>query len=228
MGHSHTFTWEYNRLRKAGWLAKNAFRSARILDQFDAAESDDLVRIEVEPDCDYDAGEHEHGKVNHLGRWVPIKDYRDPETGDRVKASDHCTECQKLERDGAWVVVGQWRLSPHDKWQTADCCGGFVGDDWRDSGYDTSIMQACLDALKDAQADAARDAWVKDYCDHAVDHESAQWLWREAVANKATLLSYADWLRDVALDMYDTHDEPTRAMMLARDPNSPDGAGVSQ
>ena len=47
---------------------------------------------------------------------------------------------ERANRDGA-------------EWVEVDSCWGFIGDDWRDSGYDIDIMRATLDAL--AKHDAA-------------------------------------------------------------------------
>ena len=54
----------------------------------------------------------------------------------------------KLNQEGVWGIVGEY--FDGEVWQHADSCFGFVGDDWKNSGYDTDIMQATLDAARDA------------------------------------------------------------------------------
>lgn len=55
----------------------------------------------------------------------------------------------KVNREGVWGIVGEY--FDGEAWQHADSCFGFVGDDWRHSGYDTDIMRATLDAARDAR-----------------------------------------------------------------------------
>jgi hypothetical protein len=55
----------------------------------------------------------------------------------------------KVNREGVWGVVGEYFDA--EDWQHADSCFGFIGDDWKHSGYDTDIMRATLDAAKDAR-----------------------------------------------------------------------------
>jgi hypothetical protein len=52
-----------------------------------------------------------------------------------------------VDRDGVWGIVGEY--FDGERWQHADSCFGFVGDDWKNSGYDTDIMRATLDEAKD-------------------------------------------------------------------------------
>jgi len=55
----------------------------------------------------------------------------------------------KVSREGVWGIVGEY--FDGEVWQHADSCFGFVGDDWKDSGYDTDIMRATLNAARDAR-----------------------------------------------------------------------------
>lgn len=48
--------------------------------------------------------------------------------------------------DGVWGLVAEYRCSCCYSWLVADSVWGFVGDDWRDSGYDTSLMEAAMEA----------------------------------------------------------------------------------
>jgi hypothetical protein len=54
-----------------------------------------------------------------------------------------------VNREGVSGIVGEY--FDGEVWQHADSCFGFVGDDWKHSGYDTDIMRATLDAANDAR-----------------------------------------------------------------------------
>lgn len=55
----------------------------------------------------------------------------------------------KINADGVWGVIGEYFNG--ETWQHADSCFGFVGDDWKHSGYDTDIMYATLTAARNAR-----------------------------------------------------------------------------
>ena len=50
---------------------------------------------------------------------------------------------EKVNRDGVWGVIGEYWDG--EEWQHADSCFGFVGDQWKDSGYDIHIMSSTLE-----------------------------------------------------------------------------------
>ena len=54
-----------------------------------------------------------------------------------------------VNREGVWGIVGEY--FDGERWRHADSCFGFVGDDWKNSGYDTDIMRATVDASEDAR-----------------------------------------------------------------------------
>jgi hypothetical protein len=51
---------------------------------------------------------------------------------------------EKVNAEGVWGIIGEY--FDGEAWQHADSCFGFVGDDWKHSGYDTDIMRETLDA----------------------------------------------------------------------------------
>lgn len=62
---------------------------------------------------------------------------------------------ERVRDEGATCLIGEY--FDGDDWQHADSCWGFIGDDWKDSGYDVDIMRATLSAY-DAHAESvARD-----------------------------------------------------------------------
>jgi hypothetical protein len=48
----------------------------------------------------------------------------------------------KVNRDGVWGVIGEY--FDGEVWHQSDSCFGFVGDDWKRSGYDVDIMAQTL------------------------------------------------------------------------------------
>jgi hypothetical protein len=132
---------EYERLRRNGWRACDAIRAARVKDAWDDAENAGLVKVDAEPDClsvedtepDWDAI-----CINHHVAALERKEYRD-----------------RCNRDGLWIYAAYYRTSVDDEWILADSIGGFVGSDWKDSGYDTDMRETALEALE-AILDAAR------------------------------------------------------------------------
>lgn len=103
---------------------------------FEAAEAAGLVRLRVEPDvfCTLEGLE---GDMFTPDVW--------PHVSDRTRGEARAAFRDKVNREGVWHVAGEY--FDGETWQFADSCGGFVGDDWQGSGYDTDIQRATLDAL---------------------------------------------------------------------------------
>lgn len=132
---------EYRKLRCKGWRVKDALRAARIKDEWSDAESEGFVKLDiVADDC--------VSLDNILG------DCYDPKviTGVSPKrlAEQRKAEVERIERDGVWGIVGQFKVSACSKcgagerWETVASAWGFVGDDWKDSGYDFDVMASVL------------------------------------------------------------------------------------
>lgn len=130
---------EYFRLRVLGWEAKQALRAARVKDAFTDAEKTGLVKLETEIDCEpydmsfYDTWDASERQIAH---WKKITS-------------------ERIDREGLYGLVSYVRNTKRDAWEQVDSCWGFIGDDWRDGGYDTDIMQACLDELDDIRRSEA-------------------------------------------------------------------------
>ena len=52
----------------------------------------------------------------------------------------------RIEREGVWGLIAQCR-GTHG-WETVDSCFGFVGEDWRGSGYDIDLKSAALETIE--------------------------------------------------------------------------------
>jgi hypothetical protein len=121
-------TRHYKRLREKNWPAREACRAAKAKAAFEDMEHAGFARLRVEPDDSADLSylgqkgfedilESEHERANKLGMWGIIVECRNPLAGE----------------DGPWEHV--------------DSCWGFIGDDWKDSGYDTDFYENAIDWL---------------------------------------------------------------------------------
>ena len=141
----------YQRERARGFQAKWALSNAR-------------TRLEWEHEvAEYSSGEPIDPKRGNVRlRVVPdetcsIEDLEgdcfNPKANPEIPASrlerDHKDFITKVNRDGVWGIVGEY--FDGEVWQHADSCFGFVGDDWKNSGYDTDIMRATLDVARDVR-----------------------------------------------------------------------------
>lgn len=147
-----TMIEEYTQQRKLGLRARDAIHSARIKLEwerrngaivasdggkvFDSywTEGDDDAVIRLNIVNDYDGWEH-------------VMDFDCEHKGctPRNYCSVHKAEAKRVEREGAYGIVGEYRTLTGE-WERVDSVWGFVGDDWRNSGYDIDIMAATMDA----------------------------------------------------------------------------------
>ena len=131
----------YNEKRLYMRSAKSALQGARwrinaekTRKDFDANEN---VRLHIVPDevCSYEDLDGD--------TFNPIQN---PDIKPEILAREEQREHDRIDRDGVWGVVGEY--FDGEKWQHADSCFGFVGDDWENSGYEIDIMAATLESLK--------------------------------------------------------------------------------
>jgi hypothetical protein len=140
-----SYKHEYERLRRLGWRANQALAAAKLRDRF--AELDgDLVKLEVEPEIDfYDD--------SYIDCWTHLSE--------RARARERNELRKRINSEGHWILVAYWRPNHDADWEMADSVGGFIGDDYRDSGYDDDLRRDALDALQhheelEAELEAAR------------------------------------------------------------------------
>jgi len=62
---------------------------------------------------------------------------------DEEKAKAKTEVWERIEREGVWGIVGEVACSACDNWVHVDSIGGFIGQDWKNSGYDADVLQAC-------------------------------------------------------------------------------------
>lgn len=124
-------TQEIDRLRHKGWKLMDAVRAARTSAAFDIL-SDDFVKLEP-------VSENEPYDDSYIDTWTD----RTP----RQREKDRKELRERIGNEGTWGLVSYWRPNPRASWDQVDAVGGFVGDDWKDSGYDVDLMNAALRAV---------------------------------------------------------------------------------
>jgi hypothetical protein len=112
---------EYTRLRKAGWTAHTALRAAKIRTRFAALEHAGIVRFDVLEDSE----PYMHGDV-----------------GDESETN------ARIERDGLYGIQVSTGCEACGSWNAVDAVWGFIGNDWRDSGYDVDLMESAIESVE--------------------------------------------------------------------------------
>jgi len=101
---------------------------------------DDLVRLEIVPDESYYSPDDLFGDTFN----PDVNDDIDPER----LAKEEQEAIERANRDGIWGIVGKFKCNCNcprcDGWHTSDSVWGFIGDDWKDSGYDIDVMHHTL------------------------------------------------------------------------------------
>ena len=120
---------EYLRLRHKGWPASNAWRAAKVNEAFASAEAEGLVRVSCEPESYYDD--------SYIDTW---------DDSEKEKEKLRKELWTRIEQEGCWICGTQY-LDPIHGWTRVDSIGGFIGDDWKDSGYDVDSKSQALEAL---------------------------------------------------------------------------------
>ncbi len=62
----------------------------------------------------------------------------------------------RIETEGFWIYMGQYRLGDTDPWESDDNIGGFIGLDFFGSGYDKDLASntiAAYDRAVQSEAD---------------------------------------------------------------------------
>jgi hypothetical protein len=122
---------EYRQQRQHHHTGSSALRAARILLAFKRVEQFGLVRLHVEPEIDcYD--------MSYIDTW---------EISDKKKEAEKKSLSDRIDQEGCWILVAQYK--DEDSWKTVDSVGGFIGDDWQNSGYDIDMMLGALEAAAD-------------------------------------------------------------------------------
>ena len=126
---------EYERLRRKDWPAKDALRAAKVRDQWDDLENEGKVRIVSEPSPDlYDD--------SYIDTWTDVSQAKREQARKELWA--------RIERDGVWMYASEFWDEEIQDWKSADAIGDFVGNEFRDSGYDTDLREAAIEAYEES------------------------------------------------------------------------------
>jgi hypothetical protein len=97
---------------------------------------DESVRLLIKPDENATIEDLEGDSFNPLAN---------PDINPRKLAQDKEDFIEKVNRDGVWGIISQVKCTCCDSWLTVDSVWGFIGDDWKGSGYDLDCMQSALE-----------------------------------------------------------------------------------
>lgn len=117
--------------------AQNALREARIVDEWEQHENAGHVRLRIVEDEYADIGNLEGDTFNPKAN---------PDISPAKLERERAAFIERINRDGVVGVIGEY--FDGEDWQQADSCWGFVGDDWKESGYDIDIMSQTLEAFE--------------------------------------------------------------------------------
>ena len=106
----------YSRERSLGFQAHAALRNAGIRHRWEDMQARSVVALRVVPDDSPDLS------------WADEK------------------TLERAGRDGVWGLVAEYHCPRCYSWVVADSVWGFIGEDWRDSGYDTDLMASAMEA----------------------------------------------------------------------------------
>ena len=112
---------EYKRLRGLGISGQQAWRAAKVAVRFNELEAASLVRLRT------------HGD-------------EDPSTCLDFDGTDAQRKAvaKRIDNEGCYGIIAEARCPGCGGWRQVDAVWGFVGDDWRDSGYDHDLMGAAV------------------------------------------------------------------------------------
>lgn len=163
---NHNILKSYQSERSKGWTAQSALRNARTLEAWRNLNGEVAGEYDsVSDQCDVRLlimGDVETYDDSYIDTW---------DISDAEKEKTRAELRERIEHDGVWGIVGQYRTCACDycdnpgHWEDVDSVWGFVGDDWKDSGYDTDVMQATMDAFKDYLA-TIHERGMSRECEH--------------------------------------------------------------
>lgn len=126
-----TLIKEYRRLRAQGYTSTEAFRAARIAEQWSDLEDRGLVRMRAEEETEpYEASEGTPKEV--------------------------AEELRLVELYGNWCVVAEFRTSDEDRWEHGASIGMMAGcKDPLDTEHTPDLRRECMGELDRAFAELA-------------------------------------------------------------------------
>ncbi len=121
----------YKTERSHGFRAVHALNNAKTRLAWEKLKSanQNTVRLNIVPMDEY----HD---ASYIDTWTDISETH----RERIKSDIYA----RVNQHGLWGIVGEYWDG--EEWQQADSCYDFIGDEWKNSGYDTDIMAATIDA----------------------------------------------------------------------------------
>lgn len=75
------------------------------------------------------------------------------EVSDGEKAKAKLEVWTRIDQEGVWGLYGEVACDCCDSWVHVDSIGGFIGEDWKGSGYETDVLEACKTEAAKLKAD---------------------------------------------------------------------------
>jgi len=57
-----------------------------------------------------------------------------------------------IDQDGVWLLDGQVKCIACGNWESIDSCGGFIGTEWKYSGYHECILKTIQEEASERKA----------------------------------------------------------------------------
>jgi hypothetical protein len=66
------------------------------------------------------------------------------------------SDIARTNREGSWGIITYYKLGVYQPWVRADAVWGFIGDDWKNSGYDKDVKTAAVVSFREAVQNRCR------------------------------------------------------------------------
>lgn len=120
------------------------FNATKVRQDWEGAKSKGLVRLRVEPSVNAWSSDDLFGDTFN----PDVVDIDPAELKRQEKAA-----IDRANREGVNGIIGEYKCTCCGQWVQADSVWGFVGDDWKGSGYDLDVMSITLGELEDARGE---------------------------------------------------------------------------
>lgn len=150
----------YQHQRAIGWHAQQALRNAKIIKRFLEFDGDVVNEFASNDSPDtYPGSDNPYTgpvRLKIIADEMPYDDsYLDTwDLSERALEHERQHLRDNIERNGVYGLTSEfWNGS---EWIETYSCWGFIGEDWRNSGYDTDAMQAAIDGFEECLVEQAR------------------------------------------------------------------------
>ncbi len=134
-------TVEYFDYLNKGYSMADALRAARVFNKFCELEQGDKVRFQVD---EYE-GEYD---FSYLDTWGEMTEGMKKVVKRRI--------ANKIKKHGLSRISAHVRTG--EEWREVGAMSGFVGDEWKHSGFDINLMQAALYEVEKESIEALKES----------------------------------------------------------------------